>query len=538
MARPPNGEVRRYVRALFDVGTVAGLSDGQLLDRFASRGGELAELAFSALVERHGPMVLRVCRRVLADPHDAEDAFQAVFLVLARRAASIRSRESLASWLHGVALRVASAARAARDRRKAHEGRAAARRAVIVEDRRAGDELGRALQEEIGRMPERYRAAAVLCYLEGRTYDEAARLLGCPVGTIKSRLATAREKLRKGLNRRGLGPPAGILGSMLAAEAATAAMPRGLVEATVRSASWLATGRNATAGTVSAAVATLTEGVLKTMVLTKVRMTMALVLVVGIGVGTAGVGVRAQQSKGLGDRQGGGTAADPTSRAATQPSEEGNGKVSRSARGIRKPTNFPPGLALDGTGAIVREEEPDGTISLAYYIGDLVLPARPAPSRGVQPGIDERPQVDMTPVIELIASSVAPGTWKGYNNRGKTKPGEGGHDEPEMGLITPFYLSISLHIRHTAEVHDQLAERLRQLRRLPLIATAPGSESKAESPRLNTPPPSAPGSESGVEDRLREVERKLDRVLNALELSQRGTGDSRQLEPIPTTGRE
>ena len=197
MACSPNGEVHRYVRALFDVGTVAGLSDGQLLEHCAGRGGELAELAFSALVERHGPMVLRVCQRMLADSHDAEDAFQAVFLVLVRRAESIRSRDSVASWLHGVALAVASAARAARDRRTAHERRAAERTAVADDERSALDELGRALQEEIGRMPERYRAAVVLCYLEGRTYDEVARLLGCPVGTVKSRLATAREAARR-----------------------------------------------------------------------------------------------------------------------------------------------------------------------------------------------------------------------------------------------------------------------------------------------------------------------------------------------------
>ena len=140
----------------------------------------------------------------------------------------------------------------------------------------------------------------------------------------------------------------------------------------------------------------------------------------------------------------------------------------------------------------------------------------------------------MTPVIELIAGSVAPGTWKGYDNTGKPGPREGGHDEPETGSITPFYLSISLLIRHTEEVHDQVADRLRQLRRLPLTGNGrqvPNPEQK-RNPALNMPPPSAPGSDSGVEDRLREVERKLDRVLKALESSRRGAGDSPRLEPF------
>jgi RNA polymerase sigma factor (sigma-70 family) len=285
-----NGEVHRSIRALFDVGRVAGLGDGALLDRFLHRGGETAELAFSALVERHGPMVLRVCRRILADPQDAEDAFQAVFLVLARRAGSIRRRESIASWLHGAAVRVASAARGARRRRRFHERRAAGRAAVVIEDRGgdAGGESGRLLHEEIGRMSEPFRSVVVLCGLQGRSYHEAARLLGCPVGTIKSRLATAREKLRLRLDRRGLGP-AGFLAGTLAAEAATAAVPRGLAAAVVRHASWRAA---------PGSIVALTEGVLKAMGVTRLSMAAVSLLAVGLGVSTVGVGVLAQQEPG------------------------------------------------------------------------------------------------------------------------------------------------------------------------------------------------------------------------------------------------
>ena len=479
----------------------------------AGRGGEAAELAFSALVERHGPMVLRVCQRVLADPHDAEDAFQAVFLVLARRAESIRSRDSVASWLHGVALRVAAAARAARDRRTAHERRAGERTPVATDELSAGDELGWALQEEIGRMPERYRAAVVLCYLEGRTYDEAARLLGCPVGTVKSRLATAREKLRFGLNRRGLGPPAGFVGGVLAAERARTVVPRRLVEAAVRSATWSLTGRIAATGAVPVAVATLTEGVLKTMISAKLRTAALLLLIVGIGVSTARVGVIAQQSKGT---------------SSGRPRQE-----------IRFPRNFPGATAEDAGDSPA--DQHDGakttTVSRPYYVGDLVLLNGTVPTESNEP-----PQVDMSPLIELIAASVAPGTWKGYDKRGKPKfvvflQGNQGDDEQATGSMTPFYLSISLIIRHTEEVHDQIGDRLRQLRRLLRLdmtsPAAPGPESGKR--QLNTTPASAPGSEPGVEDRLRAVERKLDRVLRALESSPRGAGDAPSLESLGPT---
>jgi RNA polymerase sigma factor (sigma-70 family) len=528
MARSLNVEVRRHVRALFDVGTVAGLSDGQLLERCAGRGGEAAELAFTALVERHGPMVLRVCRRVLVDPHDAEDAFQAVFLVLVRRARSIRSRDSVASWLHGVALRVSSAARSARERRTGHERRAAESTTVAANDRSAGDELGRALQEEISRLPERYQAAVVLCHLEGRTYDEAARLLGCPVGTVKSRLASAREKLRAGLTRRGLGPPSVVIGGVLAAERARAAVPCHLAEVAVSSAVWPITGRIEATVVVPAAVAALAEGVLQTMILTKLRMTAVLLLAVGIGVGSAGVGVLAQQSKETDDQRVGGAATARPLQAVPVP-EVKLGSGDRPRQGIRFPKTFT-GVTEDearGSPADQRDgPKQTTTVARPYYIGDLILP------RGtVRPQLEQRAQIDMTPLIELIASSVAPGTWKGYDKRGKPKQGNGGHDEQETGSITPFYLSVSLIIRHTDEVHAQIADRLRQLRRLLLLDTAPAalvSETSAENRPLNAKPALAPGSESAMESRLREVERKLDRVLKALESSRRDTGDAPQ----------
>ena len=227
------------VVTLFDQGTAVGLTDGELLGRFVDREDPAASwldpagLAFAALVERHGTMVLRICRSILRDEQDAEDAFQATFLVLVGQARAVRRRDSIGSWLHGVALRVAARARVEQARRRRHERvagfeRAAADRPVTgtIEP-----EVAAALHEELGRLPERYRAAVVLCYLEGHTCEAAARRLGWPVGTVKSRLARGRERLRVRLIRRGLTPdeatgeavaPAVLLPSMLARATAEA----------------------------------------------------------------------------------------------------------------------------------------------------------------------------------------------------------------------------------------------------------------------------------------------------------------------------
>ncbi len=211
-SRDRRGGLLQDVRTLFDTGTTGGLTDGELLGRLADRPArnddDAAGPAFAALVDRHGPMVLRVCRSILRDEHDAQDAFQATFLVLVRRAGAVRRHESAGSWLHGVALRVAAHARAGMARRRRHE-RCAGELAVTAD--RSGTEgvspeLAAILHEELGRLPERYRAALVLCYLEGHTCEAAARRLGWPVGTVKSRLARGRERLRGRLIRRGVVP--------------------------------------------------------------------------------------------------------------------------------------------------------------------------------------------------------------------------------------------------------------------------------------------------------------------------------------------
>jgi RNA polymerase sigma factor (sigma-70 family) len=216
---------------------------------------------------------------VLRDPHDAEDAFQATFMVLVRRAGSLWVGDSLGPWLHGVARRIAGVARSAATRRRRHEKNAAerapARRYEPVGECR-GD-LEQALHEEIGRLPERYRIAVVHCLLEGLTHEQAARSLGWPVGTVKSRLAQARERLRCRLTRRGLAPLAVLSDGALGARSARAALPAALVAATARSAVRLATGQ-ATAGAVPAVLAALAAIVLRRKLMTKIVLATAVAL--------------------------------------------------------------------------------------------------------------------------------------------------------------------------------------------------------------------------------------------------------------------
>jgi RNA polymerase sigma factor (sigma-70 family) len=250
-------------------GPWAGLNDGQLLERFLRHRDEAA---FEVLVWRHGPMVLGVCRRVLRREHDAEDAFQATFLALARKARSMNKRESVAAWLYKVGYRVSLAAntRAARER-------SCPDLAAVEARPEAGDaELRRLLDEEVNRLPDRYRVPFVLCCVEGRTIAEAARELGCPCGTVGTRLARARQRLRTRLARRGFGLSAGLL-------AAPLAIPHALAGATARAAAALAAGK---AGVVAAPVAVLTEGVLRAMLMSKVKMAAVLLVVALAGTGT------------------------------------------------------------------------------------------------------------------------------------------------------------------------------------------------------------------------------------------------------------
>ncbi len=293
MAIERNGAVLRQLRTLFSAGTVRDLTDGQLLERFATDGGDAAEQAFSALVERHGPMVLRVCRGVLVDPHDTQDAFQATFLVLVKKARKLWVRDSLGPWLHQVAFRTASDARKSAARRRRHEQLASKFGKETYSEME--DDLGRMLHEEIERLPELFRAPLVLCDLEGRTHEQAARHLGWPIGTVKSRQSRGRERLRQRLLRRGLGPNAGLFGPSLL-------VPPALLDSTTNAVIQLVTAR----ATVPGAAASLAEGVIRTMFIARWLKVASVLLIAGATasgvemlVRSAPAGVKAPQEQNL-----------------------------------------------------------------------------------------------------------------------------------------------------------------------------------------------------------------------------------------------
>ncbi len=256
--------VLRHLGRAFDGGTVAGLGEGQLLDRFLV---DRDEDAFEGLIARHGPMVLGVCRSILADPDDVEDAFQATFLVLVRRARGLKDRDALAPWLFGVARKVARRARADGSRRRARERpeRGADRIAIGPEDFDLRERRG-LVRDEVARLPDAERSAVVLCFLEGLTHEEAAARLGWPIGTVKGRLARAKGRLADRLGRRGVAMAIPALLALLADDA-SAHVPAHLIRSSCLAATRLATGRTLAAGVASTRALALTEGVLRTMTL-------------------------------------------------------------------------------------------------------------------------------------------------------------------------------------------------------------------------------------------------------------------------------
>jgi RNA polymerase sigma factor (sigma-70 family) len=234
----------RHLRTLIARQTNSSPTDRQLLERFLT---ERSDASFAALVERYGPLVLGICRRVLHHTHDAEDAFQATFLVLARKASSIRKRESLGSYLHGVAYRLAEKLRARARRRSAHECATAGRETTDPAEEITWRELRLVLDEELAKLPEQYRAPLVLCYLEGKTQDEAADRLGWSKSTFRRRLERARHLLGVRLTRRGLALAAVLSAPLLSGAAASAPVPPALNDTTARAAALLAKGQSASA---------------------------------------------------------------------------------------------------------------------------------------------------------------------------------------------------------------------------------------------------------------------------------------------------
>jgi RNA polymerase sigma factor (sigma-70 family) len=256
MSRGATGDVVRQVARIYGEGTLTGLTDAQLLDRFRLRRDESA---FEAIVARHGPMVLGVCRGVLRDSPEVDDAFQAAFLVLVKKAGAIRGRGGVGGWLYRVSYRIALRARS----RSAGPEIVRIAPASATNDPEAEAiraELRALVHRELDRLPEKYRAPVVLCDLEGLTHDEAAHRLSWPVGTVKGRLSRARDRLRERLRRRGVSEPAGVVTALVAAESSRAAPPAGLVRATVAAAlAW------PMSGAVPVAVTALMTGALRAM---------------------------------------------------------------------------------------------------------------------------------------------------------------------------------------------------------------------------------------------------------------------------------
>src|SRR6516162_7707055 len=261
MGRTTSRPILQLIRRLVDDEGVRQLSDRHLLRQFSDRRDEAA---FGTLLHRHGPMVLNVCRGVLSNEADAEDAFQATFLILARKAPSIRKTESVGSWLHGVAYRTALKARAQSATRQKNEARAPARSGSAPDDL-TWREAQQVVHEELAGLAERYRVPLVACYLEGKTQDQAAAQLGQAKSTLKERLERGRSLLRARLVRRGLGPAALLLAAAWPSATASASLPATLASSTIQAAVLCAAGQAAAPSVISAKVAALAEGVLKSM---------------------------------------------------------------------------------------------------------------------------------------------------------------------------------------------------------------------------------------------------------------------------------
>jgi RNA polymerase sigma factor (sigma-70 family) len=268
----------RHLRRIALLGAGPQISDGQLLEQFIARRDEAA---FAMLVRRHGPLVFGVCRRMIGNIDDAEDAFQATFLVLARKATTIVPREAVANWLYGVAFRTAQRAKACAARRWAREKQVKNMPQPIVEPVDRIRDLEPVLDEELSKLAEKYRLPMVLCDLEGRPRKQVARQLNLPEGTLSARLARGRKMLAQRLHRRGVTLAGAGLATLFAGNSALANVPLPLVSSTINAAIAVAAGGAAT-GAVSAKVVALMEGVLRSMWLTKFKIAMFLLLLVGV----------------------------------------------------------------------------------------------------------------------------------------------------------------------------------------------------------------------------------------------------------------
>ncbi|MDR3618968.1 MAG: sigma-70 family RNA polymerase sigma factor [Paludisphaera borealis] len=426
MRRGFQGVALRQFTRLFESGTLSAASDRELLDEFARRRDDAA---FEVLLTRYGRLVLNLGRKLLHDPRDVEDAFQATFLVLVRKPPRLRVGESLGPWMSTVAYRVAARARANRIRLNKMETTDGLEAAASTDSDANSKAL--ALHEELNRLPERLRRPVVCCYLEGLTHERAAERLGCPVGTVRSRLARARSLLHRRLSIRGVAPAVAPLEVLFSSNSIDP--PLRLIDQTMR---LVASShvRWPEAGVVSASLLSLANGVVRMMNLKKALVALSVALPLG-GIVAVGAAQAYQQAAGGEDE-----------------------------------------VVLGGK--IYRAVVEPGTYPQTYYVGDL-LGAVPAPLESQKTTPSPSPEFDPSAVIKLIERHIAPGTWKILDTSGKDlsakvglDQGKGGGPERRIGSITPFHLSLSLIIRHTAEVHEQVADLLRSVRAIVQAAEA------------------------------------------------------------------
>jgi RNA polymerase sigma factor (sigma-70 family) len=362
MARTASSSIRQLIRRVHRDPRVEGSADQDLLRRFVD---EWDEAAFETLLRRHGAMVLDVCRGVLGNEADVEDTFQATFLILARRAESIRKGASLACWLHGVAYRTALRARADCARRQRHEARTPQRCTTTDPDELTWREIRQVVHEELDRLPERHRAALVLCYLQGKTQDEAAVELGLPKGTLKGHLERGRSLLQARLVRRGLGP--GVVLAWAAWPSATkaAGLSDPLVGATLKTATAFAAGK-AAVSVVSPSVAALSEGMVKAMFFRKLKI--AAILFLSLAGSGTGLALFIQ-----GPHTDAGAAGEQSVSAANSPAKPGRGAdvgakpgadSTRPIRSLRGHVNRLTSVAYSPDGKSIATASWDGTVRI------------------------------------------------------------------------------------------------------------------------------------------------------------------------------
>jgi len=284
------GLAHHELTTLFEVGVSGGLPDSELLERFIRVRDEAA---FEVLVRRHGPLVWQVCRLILRDHHDAEDAFQATFLILARKAATIMPREMLVNWLYGVARQTAAKARHVAAKRRLRERHVTTLPEPAAVPQPSKIDLHDLLDQELSRLPVYYRTPIILCHLEGKGHKEAATQLGWPVGTLSARLSRARRILARRMSRRGLDLSAGSLAVLTTWRAASASVPTSLIDSTLKVVV-VSAKKPVEQGLVAAEVVALTKGVVRAMLVSKIK-TGSLLLVIGAAIG-AGLFARTAES--------------------------------------------------------------------------------------------------------------------------------------------------------------------------------------------------------------------------------------------------